>query len=274
MDELAATGDLDALRERATSLAAAWGAAAAAVTTVGQERAILRLFGVAGIDRSGVRWRPRSSTVLRLTRNGSGRIALPFAMAMAEYDLGPHDSRSGAAATWTSPRGGAAAEPDRRAIALPTRRGRAPRWTAWTRTARAARAARAARGPAAAVAGRRLLEPAIVDALDEAAIAWMPAWSSSAEVPPSRELADLAGWPSRSLAQGHPRAGPRRVRPVRPAHPDRSRALAVLRRFVDEGRAVAAMRPTDARRWPPRTRRWWPRSSGSTSWLPNRCARS
>ena len=46
-------GPLDRLLERAETLAGAWGARARASTTVGQERAMLRLFGVSGLDRSG-----------------------------------------------------------------------------------------------------------------------------------------------------------------------------------------------------------------------------
>jgi hypothetical protein len=40
---------LDRLVARADALAGAWGARARASTTVGQERAILRLFGVQGL---------------------------------------------------------------------------------------------------------------------------------------------------------------------------------------------------------------------------------
>ena len=49
----AAWGPLDRLVGRAEALAGAWGARARASTTTGQERAILRLFGVHGgaLDR-------------------------------------------------------------------------------------------------------------------------------------------------------------------------------------------------------------------------------
>ncbi|HEX5828575.1 MAG TPA: lysine 5,6-aminomutase subunit alpha, partial [Candidatus Limnocylindrales bacterium] len=84
---------LDALVARATSLASAWGAAAAAATSVGQERAILRLFGVGGLDRAG---NPLAAEVVDryLAPDPSrlaGGIALPFAIALAEYDLRPHE---------------------------------------------------------------------------------------------------------------------------------------------------------------------------------------
>ena len=44
---------LDRLMARADALAGAWGARARASTTIGQERAILRLFGVTGLDAAG-----------------------------------------------------------------------------------------------------------------------------------------------------------------------------------------------------------------------------
>ena len=53
MQQLGERQDLEALLGRATELAVAWGASAAASTTIGQERAILRLFGVSGLDRAG-----------------------------------------------------------------------------------------------------------------------------------------------------------------------------------------------------------------------------
>jgi hypothetical protein len=70
-------------------LAGTWGARAAVSTTVGRERAILRLFGVQGLDRGG---RPLAGEVVdRYVAGRSGRlaagIALPFAMALVEYDL-------------------------------------------------------------------------------------------------------------------------------------------------------------------------------------------
>ncbi len=79
------------LADRAATLAGAWGARARASTTLGQERAILRLFGVGGLDRSG---RPLAGAAvdrwLGSTREGlGGGIALPFAIALLEYDLEP-----------------------------------------------------------------------------------------------------------------------------------------------------------------------------------------
>ena len=84
-------GDLDALFTRAETLAGAWSARARAATTIGQERALLRLFGVDGLGRDGSplaasvvdRWRSSDPAAL------AGGIALPFAMALLEYDLTP-----------------------------------------------------------------------------------------------------------------------------------------------------------------------------------------
>ena len=82
---------IDKLAERAETLAGAWGARARASTTLGQERALLRLFGVTGLDRSG---RPLAGAAvdrwLTSAQDGlGGGIALPFAMALPEYDLEP-----------------------------------------------------------------------------------------------------------------------------------------------------------------------------------------
>jgi hypothetical protein len=84
-------GPIDRLVARADALAGAWGARARASTTIGQERAIVRLFGVTGIDGAG---RPLAGAAVdrwlagEPGSLGSG-IALPFAMALLEYDLEP-----------------------------------------------------------------------------------------------------------------------------------------------------------------------------------------
>ena len=73
MHEIGDAGDLDALRQRASALATAWGAAAASVTTIGQERAILRLLGVSGLDRRG---RPLAAEVVeRYLGPDAGRVS-------------------------------------------------------------------------------------------------------------------------------------------------------------------------------------------------------
>jgi hypothetical protein len=86
-----AWGPLDRLVAEAEALAGAWGARARASTTIGQERAILRLFGVSGLDGGG---RPLAGTTVDRWLAGDdqglgGGIALPFAMALLEYDLDP-----------------------------------------------------------------------------------------------------------------------------------------------------------------------------------------
>jgi hypothetical protein len=84
-------GPLDRLAAQAEALAGAWGARARASTTIGQERAILRLFGVSGLDASG---RPLAGSTVDRWLAGDPRglstgIALPFAMSLLEYDLEP-----------------------------------------------------------------------------------------------------------------------------------------------------------------------------------------
>ena len=86
-------GRLDRLVDLADSLAGAWAGRAGMSTTIGRERAILRLCGVAGLDRAG---RPLASEVLdRYIGASSDRLAagilLPFAMGVIEYDISPQD---------------------------------------------------------------------------------------------------------------------------------------------------------------------------------------
>jgi hypothetical protein len=93
MSNRADWGDLDRLLSTADSLAGAWAGRAAASTTLGQERAFLRLCGVGGVDRAG---RPLAAEVVeryvgsRVERLASG-VMLPFAMGVLEYDLSPQD---------------------------------------------------------------------------------------------------------------------------------------------------------------------------------------
>ncbi len=241
--------ELEALRDRAWALASAWGAAAATTTTIGQERAILRLFGVGGLDRSG---RPLAAEVVDRylapdPRRLGGGIALPFAMAMAEYDLVPMELALEVAAGNVDL--GLEAEllavPDRRAIAVADA----------TRLARAAMervdANRTARRELVALLGDRprpllgsvLVEPAIVDALEEAAAAiGAGAELLRVDVPPSRELTEwlarvgvaLETWRAAPSSRGgldaHDPSG-------QPVPTGSQRALAVLRRAVDEAAA-------------------------------------
>lgn len=79
------------LRELANELGRTWLAAAEVQTTPGRERAVLRLFGVEGLDRDG---RPLAAEVVDRylvadrSRLPAG-IALPFVVALLEYDVPP-----------------------------------------------------------------------------------------------------------------------------------------------------------------------------------------
>ncbi|HEV8490408.1 MAG TPA: lysine 5,6-aminomutase subunit alpha [Candidatus Limnocylindrales bacterium] len=82
-------GPVDRLAQLAETIAGSWGARARASTTIGQERALLRLFGVHGIDTNG---RPLAGEVVerfvgRDPVRLAGGLALPFAMALLEYDV-------------------------------------------------------------------------------------------------------------------------------------------------------------------------------------------
>jgi D-lysine 5,6-aminomutase alpha subunit-like protein len=114
-------GSLDHLTTLAESLAGAWAARARSTTTTGQERAILRLFGVHGLDRVG---RPLASAVVERWQqadphNRTGGVTLPFAMALLEYDLGPQQLALDVAAGTVdlAMEAELLREPDRRAVA-------------------------------------------------------------------------------------------------------------------------------------------------------------
>ncbi len=249
MQQLAEAADLEALLARANGLAVAWGTGAAASTTVGQERAILRLFGVGGLDRSG---RPLAAEVVDRylspdPRRLGGGIALPFAMAMAEYDLAPQELALAVAAgdVDLALEAELLAEPDRRAIAMADAsalaRAAMDRMDA-NRTAR--RELLAVLGdPPRPWIGTGLGSAAIVDALDEARSAIdAGAQLVRVDVPPSRELADrtarTAAPVERWRAQPSSRGGLDAFDPSgQPIPTGAQRALAVLRRFVDEAGA-------------------------------------
>jgi hypothetical protein len=77
------------LRRRAADLAAQLSGAARRTATIGQERAILRMLGVDGLDRNG---RPLAAEMAeRYCGSDRGRLArgviLPFAVALLEYDM-------------------------------------------------------------------------------------------------------------------------------------------------------------------------------------------
>jgi hypothetical protein len=243
---------LDRLMERAETLAGAWGARARASTTIGQERAMLRLFGVAGLDRSG---RPLAGAAvdrwLASSRDGLGSgVALPFAMALLEYDLGPQqlamDVASGAVDLALEAE--LLQEPDRRAVA----EAEARRLT--SAALERIDADRIARGELQTLLGEAarpwlgatLTEPDLEGALDEIAeLATAGFDVLRVEVPIGRELADRlhdAGieppeWRPRDGSAGGRRADDVDVAELAPT--GSQRALARLRRVAD---GVAAER--------------------------------
>jgi hypothetical protein len=88
-DPLAAS--LERVLRLAGDMAGAWGARARASTTLARQRAILRLLGVSGLDRAETSL--ASMVVERALGNDpnrlAGGIALPFAVALLEYDVTP-----------------------------------------------------------------------------------------------------------------------------------------------------------------------------------------
>jgi hypothetical protein len=255
---------IDRLAERAETLAGAWGARARASTTLGQERALLRLFGVTGLDRSG---RPLAGAAvdrwLASAQDGlGGGVALPFAMALLEYDLEPQqlamDVASGAVDLALEAE--LLREPDRRAVAE-------------TEAARLAGAAiermdsdRVARRELVDLLGeaRRpwlgttVAEPGLDEALDEVADLAAAGYDLlRVEVPIGRELADKLqhagfdvpewrpheGHGFRPRSSGHGAGGSAgeadELDASEPAPSGSQRALARLRRVAD---GVAAER--------------------------------
>lgn len=246
---------LDVLLERADTLAGAWGARARSSTTIGQERAMLRLFGVNGLDRSG---RPLAGAAvdrwLAGARDGlGGGIALPFAMALLEYDLDPQqlalDVASGAVDLALEAE--LLHEPDRRTVA----------------EAEAARLAdlaldridsdRTARRELEDLLGEAhrpwlgttLAEPDLEGALDEVAELAMAGYDLlRVEVPIGRELADRLHDAGVDVPEWHPRDRAGRATAAAsaaegdgpdPAPAGSQRALSRLRRVAD---GVAAER--------------------------------
>lgn len=84
-------GDLEETRRRASDLAATLSRTARQSATIGQERAVLRMLGIDGLDRSGLPLAAKladtycGSHPSRLARG----ILLPFAVALLEYDMSP-----------------------------------------------------------------------------------------------------------------------------------------------------------------------------------------
>ncbi len=236
-------GPLDRLLERAGSVAAALGGPARASTSLGQERAILRLFGVTGLDANG---RPLAGATVqqwlaRDRRGLSGGIALPFAMGLLEYDLEPQqlalDVASGSVDLGLE--ADLLREPDRRAVA------EAEAIRLASSAMERIDADRIARleildllgDPERPWIGTTLVEPDLEGALEEVtALVEAGMDVIRIEVPVGRELADrlqqagedVPTWrpgDHRSSGGGHP--------PVEPAPAGSQRALGELRRLVD-----------------------------------------
>ncbi len=83
---------VDRLREQAAAIAAPIAQAARRRTTIGQERAILRLLGVDGLDSEG---RPLAACVAEACCGDpetlAAGVALPFGAALCAYDAPPRD---------------------------------------------------------------------------------------------------------------------------------------------------------------------------------------
>jgi hypothetical protein len=241
---------IDRLAERAETLAGAWGGRARASTTLGQERALLRLFGVTGLDRTG---RPLAGAAvdrwLASARDGlGGGIALSFAIALTEYDLDPQqlalDVASGVIDLALEAE--LLREPDRRAMAVADARrmveGAVERIDA-DRTARRELVDLLGEAPRPWI-GTTLAEPDVDEALDEAAALATAGYDLlRVEVPIGRELADRMQ--SAGVDPPEWRPGQRTVSRRRdeidddPAPSGSQRALARLRRAAD---GVAAQR--------------------------------
>jgi D-Lysine 5,6-aminomutase TIM-barrel domain of alpha subunit len=251
---------IDKLLERADTLAGAWGARARASTTLGQERAILRLFGVTGLDRAG---RPLAGTAvdrwLTSARDGlAGGIALPFAMALVEYDLDPQqlalDVASGAIDLALEAE--LLRERDRRELAVSeaTRLvGAAVERVDTDRVARRELLALLGEADRPWI-GTTISEPDVDEALDEAAELAAAGYDLlRVEVPIGRELAARMEAAGQDVPEWQPGSGSRAAGPAGraaamtaaeleggdPAPSGSQRALARLRRAAD---GVAAQR--------------------------------
>ena len=260
-------------------------------TTVGQERAILRLFGVTGVDRAG---RPLAAEVVDRylapdpvaarrrhrapVRDGHGRVRPAAAGARARgrgRQRGPR--AGGGAARRVGPAGGRRRQRGARSPG--------PRWSGSTPTGSpgascsACWATRGGRGSAWPWAPRRSSTRSTrrARAIDAGAEL------IRVDVPPSRELAELRD-PRRTAGRGLARRArvPRRARRPRPGgrpgprrRPARARGPAPVRRRG--GRAPSRVRPAADRR--PAARRARPggrrgvRADRPAS-SPTRCARS
>lgn len=239
-------GPLDRLADRAATLAGAWAARARASTTVGRERALLRMLGVSGLDTAG---RPLAwSVVDRYLGGGPGRlgsgIVLPFAIALAEYDIDPQrlalDVASGAVDLGLE--AALLREPDRRAIAEEEARrliGAAVERIDANRTARAELIAVLGE-PHRPWIGAAIGEPDLAGAVQEARAA-IDAGADllRVDVPIGRELSDRLRSAGRDVPVWQPRTGADLSDPelLELAPVGSQRALGSLRRDLDEAAA-------------------------------------
>ena len=242
--------ETDRLLGLADTLAGSGGARARATTSAGQERAILRLFGVNGLDRAG---RPLAATTVdrwlaALPGGLGGGIALPFAMALLEYDLDPaqlaQDIASGAVDLALEAE--LLGRPDRRAVAE-------------------AEASRLAGAAVERMDAQRTVRRETIDVLGDAPRPWIGttilesdvayALESApeliaagmdllrVEVPIGRELAarltdagiEVPEW--RPSDRADRPGGARRTEPIEPAPTGSQRALTELRRALDQAAA-------------------------------------
>ena len=87
------SGELEGIRRRASDLAAELSKTARQSATIAQERAVLRMLDIDGLDRSG---RPLAAALAeKYCGSHPGRLArgilLPFAVALLEYELTPRE---------------------------------------------------------------------------------------------------------------------------------------------------------------------------------------
>jgi beta-lysine 5,6-aminomutase alpha subunit len=241
-------GPLDRLVERADALAASLAPGARATTSLGQERAMLRLFGVTGLDATG---RPLAGATVdrwlaRDRRGLGGGIALPFAMGLLEYDLDPQQLALDVAA------GSVDLGLESDLLRLPDRRA-----VAEAEAVRLAKAAvdridadRTARreiidllGDATPPwIGTTIVEPDLDGALDEVdELIAAGADLIRIEVPIGRELAERLQGVGLEVPEWRPgdTRATRGREPVEPAPAGSQRALAELRRLAD---SLAAQR--------------------------------
>jgi hypothetical protein len=239
-------GPLDRVAERAETLAGAWAGRARASTTIGRERAQLRLLGVGGLDAAGkpLVWAAVDRYLQPRRSRLAGGVMLPFAMALVEYDLGPQqlalDVASGAVDLAMEAE--LLREPDRRAVAEEEARRLA---AAAIERIDANRTARSELlgvlgDPARPWIGTTIADPEIEDAIETARAA-LEAGADvvEVEIPIGRELADRLRDAGLDAPVWRPRDADLQADDESHAPTGSQRALGALRRQLDE---IAAQR--------------------------------